>query len=727
MLSDRVGVVDFPTLGHLIDGWVTQHCRVPDGFSRGKPFVKYDWQFWCTANFYRVREDAKWVPEQPMLNQAFTYRRALVVSPQKSGKSPDAASDIAVQAVGPTVFGGWAKAGDVYDCADHGCGCGWSFDYQAGEPKGIRQPSPLIQLTATSVDQPLALDTVVPTVAGMKSVGTLAPGDEVFGSDGLPVQVARLTPVYEGLDCYRVIFDDGEEIVASAGHSWTVDSRSLHDRKQSKVTISTAEMAESFRLKAGGARYSVPLVSVEYPTTELPLDPYLLGLWLGDGSSGDATIAINTDQLEEVTGLIAAAVEPYEVLVFRQGPGRGGTIRVRRSSRLCKYGHDWSEDEHVRQTDGSVLCGPCYRREPAGCAELRLTMRERLREVGVLGNKHIPEGYLRADRAQRMALLQGLMDSDGNVATNGLATFTNANWMLIADAQRLLVSLGFKIATTGDPKRAQRIRFVPHAADPVCRLAHKVARHRGDGYRRISRSRFIRLVEHVPSVRTRCIGIDTADHLFVVGEHNTLTHNTDNVYRPLVAMIHLGPLKKLMRPRENFIRILGLSDDPDMDRIDAVTSSAMARLGNPISFAHQDESGLYTARNNMRKVAETQRRGAAGMGGRSQEHTNPWDPAENSVAQTTFESQAPDIFKFYREPPRQWSFGDKRERHRILQYVYAGSSHINIDSIEAEAVELMERDPTQAERFFGNRLVQGLGSWLPDGLWESSTRVRELV
>jgi hypothetical protein len=348
MLSDRVGVVDFPTLGDLIDGWVTQHCRVPDGFSRGKPYRKYDWQFWCTANFHRVRETAEWIPEQPMLNQAFVYRRSLIVGPQKCGKGPDAATDVAVQAVGPSVFGGWAKAGDAYDCADHGCSCGWGWDYEPGEPMGIRHPSPLIQLTATSQEQ------------------------------------------------------------------------------------------------------------------------------------------------------------------------------------------------------------------------------------------------------------------------------------------------------------------------------------------------------------------------------------VDNVYRPLVSMIHLGPLKHLLKPRENFIRIVGNSDDPDMDRIDAVTASALSRLGNPISFAHHDESGLYTKTNKMRNVAETQRRGAAGMGGRTQEHTNPWDPAENSVAQTTYEAQAPDIFKFYREPPKNLSFGDKRERRKILAHVYAGSEHVNLDSIDAEAVELMATDPAQAERFFGNRLVQGHGAWLPDGLWDDA-------
>jgi hypothetical protein len=322
---------------------------VPDGFSRGKPFHKYDWQFWVAANHYRIREDAKWLPERPLLNQAFTYRRSLVVGPQKSGKGPDAATITAAEAVGPTVFGGWARPARATTASvDGGCPCGWYVRLRVGEPKGIRHPSPLIQLTATSQEQ------------------------------------------------------------------------------------------------------------------------------------------------------------------------------------------------------------------------------------------------------------------------------------------------------------------------------------------------------------------------------------VDNVYRPLVAMIHLGPLKHTLKPRENFIRIVGNSDDPDMDRIDAVTSSALSRLGNPISFALQDETGTYTTSNKMRNVAETQRRGAAGMGGRTMEHTNPWDPAENSVAQATWEAQTDDVFKFYRVPPKKLRFMDKRERRKILEFVYAGSDHVNIDSIEAECFELMQKDPAQAERFFGGRVVQGAGSWLPEGLWEGA-------
>jgi hypothetical protein len=193
----------------------------------------------------------------------------------------------------------------------------------------------------------------------------------------------------------------------------------------------------------------------------------------------------------------------------------------------------------------------------------------------------------------------------------------------------------------------------------------------------------------------------------------TSIEQTDNIYTPLQTMVRSGPLASLMRVGEGFIRL------PNDGRIDPVTSQAQSKLGNPITFAMQDESGLYTKTNGMVKVAQTQRRGAAGMGGRSMETTNPWDPAENSTAQQTYESRRPDIFKFYRIPPVGLSYTNKAERRRIHAFNYRGSLHVDLDSIEAEAAELLETDPPQAERFYGGRLVQGLGTWLPDGLWAS--------
>lgn len=196
---------------------------------------------------------------------------------------------------------------------------------------------------------------------------------------------------------------------------------------------------------------------------------------------------------------------------------------------------------------------------------------------------------------------------------------------------------------------------------------------------------------------------------------------TENIYDALRPMIELGPLADLIpKTGEEFIRL------PNGGRIDAVTSSAKSRLGQRVTFVPQDETGTWTPASGMVKVAGHQRRGLAGMGGRAVEITNAWDPAEDSVAQRTAESRQTDIYRQHVQPPANLSYRDKRERHKIHQIVYAGWwGERNLASIEAEAAELLEKDPTQAERFFGNRVVHGLGSWLVDGLWERSENVKE--
>lgn len=203
----------------------------------------------------------------------------------------------------------------------------------------------------------------------------------------------------------------------------------------------------------------------------------------------------------------------------------------------------------------------------------------------------------------------------------------------------------------------------------------------------------------------------------------TSDDQTGNVYDPLKAMLRYGECAGKVTVGEEFSRL------PNDGKIETVTSSALSRLGNPIIFALQDETGLYTATNKLRKVAETQRRGAAGMTGRSMETTNAWDPTEDSVAQRSWETTRPDVFKFWCNPDMEpslrtpqgevFSFKNAQQRRKILRFVYAGIDHIDLDGIEAEALELMEKDPAQAERFYGNRLVSGDGSWLPAGLWES--------
>ncbi len=150
-----------------------------------------------------------------------------------------------------------------------------------------------------------------------------------------------------------------------------------------------------------------------------------------------------------------------------------------------------------------------------------------------------------------------------------------------------------------------------------------------------------------------------------------------------------------------------------------VTSNARSRLGQRVTFVPWDETGLYTEVTGMIRVAETQRRGLSGMGGRGWEFTNPWDPAEESVAQRTFESVQKDIHRDFPQAPSNLVFKNKTDRRKILRYVYSGSPWVNLDNIEAEAMEIMEKDPGQAERFYGNRVVYGQGTWLELEDWHA--------
>lgn len=171
-------VVEWPTLGFLGADWIEHHCIVPDGFRKGEPFALYRWQLWCTCNHYRVRPDA--LPAGSTTDDgslvsvasAFHYRRSLVVGPQKCGKGPWAAATFALEAVGPVVFAGWAKAGDVYRCSDWDCPCGWEWPYEEGDPLGRPWPNSLIQLTATAADQ---VDNVYRPLKAMARATRLAP------------------------------------------------------------------------------------------------------------------------------------------------------------------------------------------------------------------------------------------------------------------------------------------------------------------------------------------------------------------------------------------------------------------------------------------------------------------------------------------------------------------------------------------------------------------------
>lgn len=200
----------------------------------------------------------------------------------------------------------------------------------------------------------------------------------------------------------------------------------------------------------------------------------------------------------------------------------------------------------------------------------------------------------------------------------------------------------------------------------------------------------------------------------------TSEDQTANVYRALTPMIDEGPLANLIHDTgETRINV------PGGGLIEPVTSSGRARLGQRITFAPQDETHCWTESNGGWRLAETQRRNLGGTGGRSIETTNPWDPSEQSVAQRTAESKTKDIYRDHVMPPKP-SLANKRERHRSLKIAYGDSHWVNLDRIDGDVLELAEKDPAQAYRYFFNLIEAGTGSWLDREKWDARAKPRQV-
>ena len=338
----------------------------------------------------------------------------------------------------------------------------------------------------------LAVDTPILTPDGWSTMGALAPGDEVFGPDGMPCRVTHASEIFEGHECFRVTTTDGRTVVADADHLWTVkDRQHKADRGGERwETLTTRELLDR-GVTRGVARteYRWSLPRQESLVTDagsLPVDPYLLGVWLGDGATACGRISVGFDDIDAMRELLGDGVSA-------------------RKHRTC-----W----------GVTIPG----------------LQSALRAAGLLGNKHIPEVYLTASPEQRLALLQGLMDTDGTMDPGkGRATFSGMNRGLVEDAALLARSLGFRATvTSGEAKLHGRVvgtcyraSFHVAAGDPIpFRMPRKAARcgkvSRGGNRHVVS----IRSIDPVESVRTRCIKVDRPDGLFLAGRGLMVTHNT---------------------------------------------------------------------------------------------------------------------------------------------------------------------------------------------------------
>jgi hypothetical protein len=203
---------------------------------------------------------------------------------------------------------------------------------------------------------------------------------------------------------------------------------------------------------------------------------------------------------------------------------------------------------------------------------------------------------------------------------------------------------------------------------------------------------------------------------------------TANVYRALLPMIEGGDFHADV-PDTGKTRI----NLPSGGLIEPVTAAALSRLGQRTTFAVQDQTESWYRTNGGRALADNQRRGIAGMGGRWLETPNAWDPAENSVAQATREENG-----VYHDDvePGSGSVRNKQERRRMLKRVYGDSMTrprpdaewdpwVDVDRIDSEIEALLKRDPAQAERWYLNRKLAGESAAFDADLFRALTEPRE--
>ena len=207
----------------------------------------------------------------------------------------------------------------------------------------------------------VSLDTLIPTPSGFTTMGEIKVGDTVFDETGLPCHVVAKSQIDFDEQAYRIVFKDGEVIEAGENHQW------IGEKHRKPVMMTTGELYRYFQTKSYSFRIAVN-GALETPEAELPVDPYLMGYWLGNGNAIKPEITVRTSDVPEVLFNI-----------------QQNTV----------VNNAWLNV-------GDSLIFRIY--------ELKPILLESFHD------KVIPPEYLRASKEQRLRLLQGLMDSVGGIS-----------------------------------------------------------------------------------------------------------------------------------------------------------------------------------------------------------------------------------------------------------------------------------------------------------------------
>jgi hypothetical protein len=346
-----------------------------------------------------------------------------------------------------------------------------------------------------------ALDiyTSIPTTLGMILMKDIEVGHTVFDEKGNSCKVTAVTDIMYDRPCYKITFSDNTWVVADANHQWVVDdeqsrgSKARQSRRKEtqkrgsdqrnkclqSMTLKTEWMIPYLK-KGNKLNYSIANCKpVNYDKQKLVIDPYLLGAWLGDGTKGAG----------QITGADEEIIDEF----------RKAGFTITKNQSKYTYGV--------------------------------LKFKVKLRQIGVLKSKHIPWEYLHSSVEDRLALLQGLMDTDGFTDNLGRCEFTVTDWHLQAHVHQLITSLGIKVYFTEDIAKlngvyiSQRYRLRFKTDLPVFRLNRKLQRQM-NARRPKNNHRLIQSIESVESRAVKCIQVDSPSHMYLCTEHFIPTHNS---------------------------------------------------------------------------------------------------------------------------------------------------------------------------------------------------------
>ena len=345
----------------------------------------------------------------------------------------------------------------------------------------------------------LALDTEIPTSDGIKLIKDIKVGDEIYDGNGFLTRITNVSDVHDN-PCYKITFDTNDTIICDHEHKWEIDMYENFLKKFKSIILTTDQMFEYIESNKN-KRQSIPLrikcTELKNERINLPIDPYVFGLWLGDGNSHCARITqMNPKVWEEIE---------------RRGYSLGNDVTAKNA---------------ISKAQDRTIFG----------------LQGQLKNLGVLKNKHIPEIFFTASKEQRIDLLRGFMDADGhyNKARKRYVMSTTKHWQA-RDLMRLLSSLGVKSTLlksigSGFGKiniPILNVNFTTYEFNPFLSRNEDVlftlkslkknsnVSDIHSNYRKINR------IEKIETVPTKCLTVESNEHTFLVTRNYIKTHNSD--------------------------------------------------------------------------------------------------------------------------------------------------------------------------------------------------------